>query len=196
MKKGHLYTLGFMVVLTAALIFILAAAYEGFKPSIASNAQLRNERAVLYVFDLEKDLTDQQVRDTFGQVIEETAIQGVEGYAYKQDGAVQGYALPFEGAALWGSISGYLGVNADMTETTGLVFTKHSETPGLGGRIDELVYREQFRGLPIVKGQPLAYGSHDGYTIDAITGATQTSTAVLKTLNTMMDAVIFQEGVQ
>ena len=196
MKKGHVYTFVFMVVLTALLIFILALSYEGFKPAIAGNAQLRNQRAVLYVFDLEKDLTDQQVRDTFQQVIKEQSVKGVEGYALKQDGEITGYALPFEGAALWGSISGYLGVTADMSQTTGLVFTKQSETPGLGGRIDELVFREQFRGLPLKKDQPLKYGTQEGYTLDAITGATQTSTAVLKTLNNMTDQVIFNGEVE
>ena len=66
----------------------------------------------------------------------------------------------------------------------------------LHGRIDELVFREQFRGLPLKKDQPLKYGTQEGYTLDAITGATQTSTAVLKTLNNMTDQVIFNGEVE
>ena len=47
MKRGHIYTLGFMVLLTGILVFALAFAYEGFKPAITGNEQRRERRAVL-----------------------------------------------------------------------------------------------------------------------------------------------------
>lgn len=83
-------------------------------------------------------------------------------------------------------MNGYLGVSPDLSSITGLVFTEHSETPGLGGRIDELDYREQFRGLTIDPAQPLVYGEDGGGQIDAITGATSTSNAVLTILNDLL----------
>ena len=106
------------------------------------------------------------------------------------------YAVPFDGAALWGALRGYLGVNADLTETTGLVFTYQNETPGLGGRIDEDWYKAQFRGLPISKGSNLAYGAFDSYKLDAVTGATQTSSAVLRTVNKALNETVFAGEVQ
>ena len=191
MKRGHIYTLGFMVVLTGILVFALAFAYEGFKPAITGNEQLRERRAVLDSLGLDQGLSDSEVNATFESLIKAGDVKGHEAYVYTQAGEVKGYALPFTGAGLWGSISGYLGVNADMTQTTGIVFTSQNETPGLGGRIDEAQYKEQFRGLPVDADRPIEYGVHSDYRVDAITGATQTSSAVLRMVNRMMQDVIF-----
>ena len=191
MKRGHIYTMGFMVVLTGILVFALAFAYEGFRPQITGNEQLRERRAVLDSLGLDKGLSEGEVNATFDSLIKPGEVNGQAAYVYAQEGEVKGYALPFTGAGLWGSISGYLGVNADMTRTTGIVFTAQNETPGLGGRIDETQYREQFRGLPVDARRPIEYGSHGDYRVDAITGATQTSSAVLRMVNRMMQDVIF-----
>ena len=191
MKRGHIYTMGFMVVLTGILVFALAFAYEGFRPQITGNEQLRERRAVLDSLGLDKGLSEGEVNATFDSLIKPGKVNGQAAYVYAQEGEVKGYALPFTGAGLWGSISGYLGVNADMTQTTGIVFTAQNETPGLGGRIDETQYREQFRGLPVDARRPIEYGSHGDYRVDAITGATQTSSAVLRMVNRMMQDVIF-----
>ncbi len=192
MKRGHIYTLGFMVVLTGILVFALAFAYEGFKPQIASNEQIKERRAVLDSLGLDTGLDDAGVNASFESLIKPGEVNGNEAYVYEEATEVRGYALPFTGAGLWGSISGYLGVNADMTQTTGIVFTSQNETPGLGGRIDEAQYKEQFRGLPVTASAPLAYGNHGDYEVDAITGATQTSNAVLRMVNRMMQDVIFK----
>ena len=186
MKKGIVYTLVFMIVLSAVFTFALAFAYEAFKPNIAGHAELREQRAVLYTFGIEEGLTDDQAREKFQQVIKPGTFLGEDGYTYEEGGEVKGYAMPFTGAGLWGTIRGYLGVNADKSQTTGLVFTEQNETPGLGGRIDETWYREQFRGVPITPGQPLQYGQQADYKVDAITGATQTSSAVLRIVNTVI----------
>lgn len=191
MKRGHIYTLGFMVVLTGILVFALAFAYEGFRPRIAGNEQLRERRAVLDSLGLDKGLSEDEVRSSFDALIKRGDVNGHNAYVYEEAGEVKGYALSFTGAGLWGSISGYLGMNADMTQTTGIVFTSQNETPGLGGRIDESQYREQFRGLPVDAKRPIEYGSHGDYEVDAITGATQTSNAVLRMVNRMMQDVIF-----
>ncbi len=193
MKKGHVYTLVFMLALSIVLTLVLALAYEAFKPNIAAHERVKEERSVLYALGLDDGLTDAQVGETFASVVE--PVEG-NGYVYKQDGEIKGYAVPFTGAGLWGSITGYAGLNADKTELTGIVFTKQSETPGLGGRIDETVYREQFRGVPVAAGTHLAYGQQDGYRLDGITGATQTSNAVIKIINQMLTERVFAEGVQ
>lgn len=193
MKKGHVYTLAFMLALSIVLTLALAVAYEAFKPRIAAHDRLREQRAVLYVFGLEDGLTDAQVSDMFDRVIR-PAPEG--GYVYAEGDAVKGSAVPFSGAGLWGNISGYAGISAEKNEITGIVFTRQNETPGLGGRIDEPAYRENFRGLPIAPGTVLAYGTQDGYRLDAITGATQTSNAVLRIVNRMLSERVFEEGVR
>lgn len=188
MKKGFVYTILFMVILSALLTFALAFSYEAFEPNIASHKQLRLERAVLYAFGLDQDLTDEQVRETFATLVKEGGLGGQPGYNLVQEGQTTAYALPFEGAGLWGTIRGYLGVTAALDRTTGLVFTEQNETPGLGGRIDELQYKEKFRDLPLSEGVELRYGQ-DG--VDAITGATQTSSAVLRIVNSAIQQDVF-----
>ncbi|MHC1786811.1 MAG: FMN-binding protein [Christensenellales bacterium] len=191
MKKGFLYTVLFMVILSALLTFALAFSYEAFKPSIAQHKQLRLERAVLYAFGLEEGLTDSQVHEKFQAQVDAEGLNGQPGYSLKEKGQTTAYAVPFEGAGLWGTIRGYLGVTAALDRTTGLVFIDQNETPGLGGRIDELQYKEQFRGLPLNPGITLVYGQGGEDGIDAITGATQTSSAVLRIVNRAIAASIF-----
>ena len=191
MKKGFVYTVAFMVILSALLTFALAFSYEAFKPSIATHRQLREERAVLYAFGLDTVLEDKDVHALFEKLITSGRPDGKAGYTYRDAGELRGYAVPFAGPGLWGTISGYLGVNASLDQTTGLVFTQQNETPGLGGRIDELEYKEQFRLLPIKAGTELSYGAQGDMQIDAVTGATQTSGAVLRILNRVMAEDIF-----
>jgi Na+-transporting NADH:ubiquinone oxidoreductase subunit C len=68
----------------------------------------------------------------------------------------------------------------------GLAFTEQNETPGLGGRIEEDWYKEQFKGTTL--SGSLSYGEETG--LDAITGATSTSNAVLKILNTFIETTL------
>ncbi len=88
-----------------------------------------------------------------------------------------------------------MAVTVDLSQALGVVFVEHKETPGLGGRIAEEAFQEQFRGLniaPPAKGQRTLYvGSVEtdaaspryGRSVDAITGATQTCMAVDAFLN-------------
>jgi Na+-transporting NADH:ubiquinone oxidoreductase subunit C len=98
---------------------------------------------------------------------------------YDEDGSPISYAFPLDGQGLWGSIRGYIGVSATFDRLLGMEFVEQNETPGLGGRIDEPWFKEQFAGVPLIPGENLVYGSG----IDAITGATSSSNAVLNILN-------------
>lgn len=196
MKKGHIYTAVFMIVLSAVLTFALALAYESFKPSIAKHKELAEKRAVLYALGLENGLTDEQVIARYDETIKPGENKDLQVFKQEEGGVTEAYAVPFEGAGLWGSIRGYLGVNADFNKITGIVFTSQNETPGLGARIDEEVFKAQFRNLPISEGSKLKYGAQPGYQLDAVTGATQTSSAVLRMLNRLLDQTIYSGEVR
>ena len=70
MKRGHVYTFVFMVVVTAVLVFALALAYEAFKPSIQTNKALQEQRAVLYALGLDDGLTDDEVRARYQEKVQ------------------------------------------------------------------------------------------------------------------------------
>lgn len=193
MKSGYVYTIIFMLIVSAVFTLLLAGANELFMPKINQNELLDERKAILYVFDVDQSGEADELLARFDKYVEETEISGIELYEYKSDsGSTEAYAVPFTGAGLWGSISGYMAVSPDLSAITGVVFTRQSETPGLGGRIDELEYREQFRGITISAGSKLAYGEEGGGQIDAITGATLTSNSVLKILNSLLESTIYE----
>ncbi|HPJ02985.1 MAG TPA: FMN-binding protein [Candidatus Limiplasma sp.] len=196
MKKGRIYTIVFMLIISAVFTFLLAGANSLFLPKIQENARLADMRAVLYVFNLSQDGSADEVLQRFEQNIRQTTISGIDLYEYSSaDGQPEAYAIPFTGRGLWGSISGYLGVLAKLDQMIGLVFTDQSETPGLGGRIDELAFREQFRNIAITANTTLTYGQTDGSQIDAITGATLTSNSVMRIINQVLDTTVSKLGV-
>ncbi len=191
MKKGRIYTIVFMLIVSAVFTLMLAGANKLFLPKIQENELLAERTAILYVFDIDQSGTAEEILARFDENVSETTISDVAVYEYKTaDGAPIAYAVPFTGSGLWGTIAGYMGVSAGFDKITGVVFTDQSETPGLGGRIDELAYREQFRGIDITAGMTLAYGQNDGNNIDAITGATLTSNSVMRILNNLLDETV------
>jgi len=191
MKKGRIYTLVFMLIVSAVFTTLLAGANKFYLPKIQENELLAERVAILYVFDIDQDDSAIEILERFDANVKQTTISDVALYEYTStQGQPLAYAVPFTGPGLWGSISGYMGVSTKLDRITGVVFTNHSETPGLGGRIDELTYREQFKDLPITVDTKLAYGEDGGGQIDAITGATSTSNAVLRILNQLLDDTI------
>lgn len=191
MKSGYVYTIVFMLIVSAVFTFFLAGANEILLPKIQENERLAERKSLLQVFDLDQSGTSEEVFARFDANIKQATSGGIDLYTQVDaTGKVLGYAVPFTGGGLWGTIRGYLGVSADLKTVLGLVFTSQNETPGLGGRIEEPAYRDQFRSLAITLDQPLAYGEAGGSKLDAITGATQTSNAVLKILNTLLTETV------
>jgi len=102
------------------------------------------------------------------------------------DGSIK-YVLPVYGAGLWGPIWGYVAVNDDGNTIYGANFSHEGETPGLGARIAEQPFQNefkdkhlfvdgQFKSVAVLKkGQKATDGAEQ---IDALTGATITSRGV------------------
>ena len=72
-----------------------------------------------------------------------------------------------------------VGVSADGT-VVGIKIVSHSETPGLGSRVDSDSFLGQYKGL----GGVLTVGKD----VDAITGSTNSSKAVTKGVNSALAA--------
>lgn len=88
--------------------------------------------------------------------------------------------LPMSGQGYGGRIDAILALEGDMNTIAGVAVTQHSETPGLGGRIEEAAWQADFPGTEtrdpsgdvrfrVARGP----GSGD-YEVDGITGATRT----------------------
>ena len=84
-----------------------------------------------------------------------------------------------------GDLKIMVGIDLGAGHMTGMEVVSHSETPGLGARIEEITFRRQWQGLPTADNVAL---SGDGGTIDAISGATSTSGAAVQGTN---EALLF-----
>lgn len=85
-----------------------------------------------------------------------------------------------------GDLTIMVGVDLVNEKLTGMEAVNHSETPGLGARIEEPGFRRQWQGLPI--DQPVAITA-DGGVIDAISGASTTSRAAVNGTNDVLNFV-------
>lgn len=105
-------------------------------------------------------------------------ISGV--YKATIDGDAVGYCLEVKPKGFGGALTLIVGIRADGT-VAGAKVTAHGETPGLGAKSQDAEWIAQYVGQP-------ADGSiavnKDGGSINAITGATITSRAVTKGVNT------------
>ena len=79
-----------------------------------------------------------------------------------------------------------VGIDLVNGALTGMEAISHSETPGLGARLEEESFRRQWQGLPL--NQPVAITA-DGGTIDAISGASTTSRAAAGGTNVVLEFV-------
>lgn len=198
---GTVYTLIFSFVIGFVFVFVLAFVNAGTADQISLNQELAQKRAVLNAFGIEY-ASPEEVISTFDKQVEIFQEEAEEFYRTTVDGK-PAIAHRFLRNALWGDVMGVLAVNQDVTRTLGLEIIEHNETPGLGGRIDEPWFKEQFRNEKIENGTITvdirSAGSGDtdpdNATVDAVSGATLTSrymqdiiTAEIELIRTTLEA--------
>lgn len=174
MKGSYLYTLVFTFVVSALFAALLASVYRVYLPVITENEENVHRSAILKVLGAEADPA------LFAEQVQSVTVGGSTSFLLADaEGNALAYAFPLEGQGLWGTIRGYIGLSPEFDRLLGLEFVEQNETPGLGGRIEEEWFKEQFRGLSLSPGSELVYGEE----IVAVTGATSSSQAVLRLLN-------------
>ncbi len=98
-------------------------------------------------------------------------------YMIYSNGAEIGFAFLAVGKGYGGLIDILVGLENETT-IKGVTIVSHLESPGLGARITESVFTNQFTGLNIDD----VVLTRDGGEIDAITGATISSKAVVEAI--------------
>ncbi|MBN2089439.1 FMN-binding protein [candidate division KSB1 bacterium] len=116
-----------------------------------------------------------------------------------ETGEILAYGFPMRGKGLWGTITAFGVISADLEKMIGIDFTEQVETPGLGARITETEFKYFFRNLDLggfhnedrqtppiklVKKKETTNREQSTDSFQAITGATQTVDGVLKMINT------------
>lgn len=174
-----------LVATSVAAAYALAEVANWAEPRIAAHRQEAIERAVFKVVPSPAGETPAYT---------DTLLAGRKVYVVRAGGTLIGWAIPTVGGGFQGNIGIMFGLTPDGAAMTGLVVIESVETPGLGARITEAHFSEQFAGLDVtgkityVKNRspekPRAPGQ-----IDAITGATISSTAVVRIVNETLAAV-------
>jgi len=103
---------------------------------------------------------------------------------YSPENTLLGYALISEGNGYQGKIKILVALKKDLKTLWGIEIIQSSETPGLGARITEKDFKEQFKNLvsvPQIKLTKTKKSMHNE--IEAISGATISSQAVVKIVN-------------
>lgn len=105
-------------------------------------------------------------------------------------GAIDTVVLPIVGSGLWNLMFGYVGLEADLNTVKSVIYSDHSETPGLGAEVLNPKWKALWPGKKIynnageVKVQLVKGGAKAGdiHGVDGLSGATLTSNGVTHTL--------------
>lgn len=191
-----------MVVIVA---FLLAFVSSALKEKQDENVKLDTKKQILA--SLKVDYAD--ANEAYAQYITGDMLMQADGSLKANDGAfvtafetdakkngnfhvftakVNGedkYIFPVYGAGLWGSIWGYIALNADKQTVYGTYFSHASETPGLGAEIASEAFQSRFQGKQVLEGGKVALGvvkngqaNGSSTKVDGVSGGTLTSNGV------------------
>ncbi|HKJ84647.1 MAG TPA: FMN-binding protein [Spirochaetia bacterium] len=179
-----------IIVLTAVMVLsglVLAATYTSLSPRIEANRVAALNASLASIFaDQVADVADLEFEelDTDGP----TVYRGSAG-----DGALLGYAVRVQTQGYGGTITMLAGVAPDLETILGIEVVEQIETPGLGGNITNESFKQQFEGLSTR--EPIEYvkniePSKADNEIQAISGATITTKAIVNGTNSTLDRAI------
>ena len=128
------------IIATLTLIGVIAGGSLSLvnnwaAPKIALNQKAETERAI-YLVHLD------------GKRYEEIKNAGFEVYkVFNEADSSVGYSLVYSGNGFQGKIKLMIGLTEDLNKTTSIEVLEQSETPGLGTKILEPPYKDQYNGL-------------------------------------------------
>jgi len=182
MTKSLLKNSTVKMIASLAVVGILSGAllvlvYEYSTPKIRVNVENETERAIKNIFPEAVKINKTKEPGFFS--VQDAKEQ------------ISGYAFIAEGNGYQGVIKLIIGVDPKLTEIKGMEVLDSAETPGLGAEIAEDKFRKQFedlsarREIEYVKNQT----PNKPYEIEAITGATISSRAVVAIVNNGMSGI-------
>jgi electron transport complex protein RnfG len=169
----------------------IASVYEATQPRILANKAAALRQAVYHVVPGADSMQACILRD--GRVVVFDAAQdNAEGqiYAtYDASGALIGYAIPDGGPGFQDAIQLIYGFDPHKKQIVGMKVLESRETPGLGDKIiKDAHFLENFAALAVEPEIALVKSGAkvNAHEVDAITGATISSRAIVRILNGSM----------
>lgn len=185
-KDSFIYVVLFTFVTAFLFVFIIALADNATADLVARNRELVTAQAFLNAIgepETDSSRALQKYTDIFGKVEGDMVVRTS---VNNQDIMIK----KFQGNGLWGTVSGVIAVDDSISRIVGLDIISHSETPGLGGRIEEDWFKDQFRnekidteGIIVRKGEGTVDSDPENSLVDGITGASLTSSSIQVIVN-------------
>lgn len=170
----------FFILILSVLSTVLLVGMSNFtRPIIEKNKEIKLKIAVLEAAGI--PFTQNNIDRIFEENIKVKEEKGFKYYLTEENN----YIFTFRGYGLWGPIEGAINLNKDLKTIERVRIISQEETPGLGGRITEEGYLSQFHNKkvsPRLKVTLRTKASKDNE-IDAITGASITSEALVRIIN-------------
>lgn len=196
---------GYVILFTLAVTVFYGTLVSGLNMMLeertAQNRQFARQKVLLQLAGAigpAREVTPEEAGEMFPAALVEKRSGDYLYYVVKGD--PDRVIFPVAGRGFWDMIRGWLVVDTKSKTIQGIDFTEHSETPGLGARITEDWFKEQFVGKPYdrVDAQgvrlQVVTRAEKPTEVDAITGATETSRAVQRLLTDSIDRFIEETG--
>ena len=185
--NSNTYIIIYITIMVVIVAFLLAFVSQTLKPMQDANVALDTEKQILNSLNL-RGLSDEEAHATYEKIVAFDETQNV--YVCTLENGDVKYVLPLKGQGMWGGISCFLAIDSDKNTVYGAYFNHESETAGLGAEIkDNADWQAKFQGKKIFAdgddstiALSVVKAVNNETTVDAVTGATVTSTAVSKML--------------
>jgi len=204
--NSNVYTVLYASVMVIIVAFLLAFVASALKETQDANVANDTKGQILSALGYDKDAID--VAAVFAEKVQDNLLENRELKPYEgkfntsygaliKNGELHvftsttadgtpAYVIPVVGRGLWGGLWGYIALSAMVPgEVLGTYFYHESETAGLGARIGEKWFQDQFIGKPVfdedgeIALTVVKAGSAQKETeVDGVTGATLTSNGV------------------
>lgn len=162
-KKDIIKGIVVLLCITVLSGYLLAQAYKIAQPKIEEQKRLEEERLNSEIFPEGARFEHETVKDVNFITV------------YDENGQPAGKIFDIKALGYGGTISVKAGFDNTM-KIRSVKISDHTETPGLGSKIDDNSFLDQFRGKEA--GSLYLKKDHTAGEIDAVTGATISSRAV------------------
>jgi Na+-transporting NADH:ubiquinone oxidoreductase subunit C len=200
-KKSPVYVLSFMAAICLVFGASIAVVNYATLGLLAKNATLHRNSVLCHAFLIEVDGTS---AEAYQQAVDQNLRESEIGTGAAKRTLFRRITPGHEsigfiagGMGFWDRIEAVVVLTPDLKQILNVQFMEQKETPGLGARIEEPWFTEQFKGLQVAwdaaKDERIVVGASSDPNaknrVDAITGATQTSMALMRFLNEELDSI-------
>jgi len=211
-RDSLIYPIVFVLAISVVFVGILAVLYRSNEAKIMNNRLDSYQKMVLQLMSVKIGEAAEikpfwlmnNYPASYHEYIREIKVPGLDRRCFQAVVNSQTVALCFEinGKGLWGTMTALAAFDPEVKTLLGLAIYDQMETPGLGARIEESWFLDQFNNIGIIKANPQTNDyvidfslipegkkAADPSQIQQVTGATITSRSVIQMLKTEINAI-------